>query len=45
MSSSDATGMIDERVSVIPSRYHSPTVLRQAIQGGDNVLEFTLFSK
>jgi hypothetical protein len=45
MSSSDGTGMIDERVPVIPSKYHSPTVLRQTITAGDNVVEFKLASK
>ncbi len=45
MSSSDGTGMIDERVPVIPSKYHSPTILRQTVTTGDNVIEFKLVSK
>lgn len=45
MSSSDGTGMIDERVPVIPSKYHSPTILRQTITAGDNVIEIKLVSK
>ncbi len=45
MSSSDESGMIDERVPVIPSKYNSQTTLRQTITPGDNVLEFKLDSK
>jgi hypothetical protein len=45
MSSSDGSGMIDEQVPVIPDKYHSPTILTQAITNGDNVLEFALESK
>jgi hypothetical protein len=45
MSSSDGTGMIDERIPVIPNKYHSPTTLKQTITSGDNVLEFNLDSK
>lgn len=45
MSSSDGSGMIDEQAPVIPARYHSPTILLQAITNGDNVLEFALESK
>ena len=35
MSSLDGSGMIDERVAVIPNRYRSPTILMQAITNGD----------
>ena len=35
MSSVDGSGMIDERVAVIPNRYRSPTILMQAITNGD----------
>ena len=45
MSSPDESGMIDERIPVIPAKYHSPTTLRQTITSGDNVLEFKLDSK
>ncbi|HEY1189863.1 MAG TPA: hypothetical protein VGE74_19595 [Gemmata sp.] len=44
MSSSDGTGMIDERVPVIPAKYNTATTLRQTIAPGDNVLEFKLQS-
>lgn len=44
LSSSDGTGMIDERVPVVPARYNTATTLRQAIAPGDNVLEFKLQS-
>jgi hypothetical protein len=45
MSSPDPDGTIDERVAVIPDRYHSPTTLKQTIKPGDNALEFKLTSK
>jgi hypothetical protein len=45
LSSADGTGMIDERVPVVPSQYNTATTLRQTISGGDNVLKFELRSK
>ncbi|WP_439622724.1 hypothetical protein [Gemmata sp.] len=45
LSSSDGTGMIDERVPVVPARYNTATTLRQAIAPGENALEFQLRSK
>lgn len=45
LSSSDGTGMIDERVPVVPAKYNTATTLRQTIAPGENVLEFKLRSK
>lgn len=45
LSSSDGTGMIDERVPVVPAKYNTATTLRQQIAPGDNVLELKLKSK
>jgi len=44
MSSSDGTGMIDERVPVIPARYNTATTLRQTIKSGENKLLYELKS-
>ena len=44
LSSPDESGMIDERVPVIPAKYNSATTLQQAIVAGDNQLEFPLRS-
>lgn len=45
MSSSDGTGMIDERVPVIPAKYNTASTLEQTIGDGNNVLEFKLRSE
>lgn len=44
LSSSDGTGMIDERVPAVPARYNTATTLKQTITSGENVLEFKLQS-
>ncbi|MBA4189250.1 MAG: hypothetical protein C0467_14735 [Planctomycetaceae bacterium] len=44
MSSSDGTGMIDERVPVIPARYNTATTLRQTITSGEITLLYQLQS-
>lgn len=44
MSSTDGTGMIDERVPVIPAKYNTATTLKQTITSGENSLSFQLHS-
>lgn len=44
LASSDGTGLIDERVPVIPAKYNTATTLRQVIATGENRLTFSLQS-
>jgi len=45
MSSTDGSGMIDERVPVIPPKYNTATTLKQTITSGENALVFQLNSE
>lgn len=44
LQSTDGTGMIDERIPVIPKQYNIATTLRQTIVDGKNDLAFNLTS-
>lgn len=45
MSSADGSGMIEERVPIIPAKYNTATTLRKTVTDGANIFHFDLKSK